>query len=88
MPLTIRSLKRQGDELLREAADFSPSFQQKIKLFLQGGLAQAQSGALAMENLEQTQAAEQAKNAKPKSQNKKHVQRGGALYASEAGNMV
>jgi len=37
MPDTIRSLKRQGDELLRDAADLSPTFQPRLKLVLQGG---------------------------------------------------
>ena len=88
MPDTIRSLKRQGDELLRDAADLSPTFQRRLKLVLQGGLTQAQSGALAMESLEHTKAAEQAKSAKRKSQNRRQVQKGGVLYASEARQMV
>jgi len=88
MPLTIRSLKRQGEELQREAAAFSPTFQRRLKLVLQGGLAQAQSGALALENLEHTRAAEEARSARRKSANRRQVQKGGVIYASEARKMV
>jgi hypothetical protein len=88
MPQTIRSLKRQGDELLLEAGDYSPSFQHKLKLALQGALAQAQSGALAMDNLEHTKMAEETRNARRKSQNRRQVQKGGVMYASEARQMV
>jgi len=41
-----------------------------------------------MESLEHTKAAEQAKSAKRKSQNRRQVQKGGVLYASEARQMV
>lgn len=88
MPLTIRSLKRLGEELQRDAVDFSPTFQRKLKLVLQGGLAQAQSGALAMENLEHTRLAEETRSARRKSANRRQVQKGGVIYASEARQMV
>ena len=41
-----------------------------------------------MEDLEYTKAAEQARNAKRKSQNKMQVQRSGLIYVSEAHHMV
>ena len=88
MPLTIRSLKRQGEELQHEAAAFSPTFQWRLKLVVQGGLAQAQSGALVLENLEHTRAAEEARSARRKSANRRQVQKGGVIYASGAREMV
>jgi len=88
MRLTICSLKRQRDGLPRQAGDFSSSFQRKLKLVLQEGLAQAQSGALAIENLEHTQVAEQTRSGKRKSQNRRPVQTGGLIYASEARQVV
>ena len=64
MPTTIPSLKSQGEELLRNVRHMSPDFQHRLKLVSQGGLALAQSGALAMEHMENMQAAELARNAR------------------------
>jgi hypothetical protein len=55
---------------------------------VQGGLAQVQSGALAIDHMEHTQAAEEARSARRRAQNRRQVQRGGVIYASEARQMV
>lgn len=88
IPLTIASLKTQGDELLDQAQEMSPEFQHRLKLVLQGGLALAQSGALAMEHLENTRAADQARSARSRAHSRRQIQKGGVLYASEARQMV
>ena len=88
MPLTIATLKAQGEELLHDAKNMSPDFQNRLKLVLQGGLALAQSGALAMEHMENTQAAEKARSERRKAQNRRQIQNGGVLYADEARDIV
>jgi len=86
--LTIPTLKAMGEELQHEAKELSTSFQHKLKLVLQGGLTLAQSGALAMEQREHTRAAEEVRNARRRAQNRRQLQKGGVLYASEACQMV
>ena len=66
----------------------SPDFQHRLKLVLQGVLALAQSGALAMEHMDNTRAAKQARNARHRAQSRRQIQKGGVLYASEARQMV
>lgn len=51
-------------------------------------MALAQSGALAMEHMENTRAAELARNARRRAQSKRQVGTGGVLYPSDARNMV
>jgi len=87
IPLTIASRKTMSDELLEEGNGLSPSFQAKLKLVLQGGLTLAQSGALAMEHMEHTRAAEEMRNARRRGQSRRHIQKGGVIYASEAHQM-
>ena len=82
IPLTISTLRAQGEELLLDAKDMSPDFQHRLKLVLQGGLALAQSGELAKEYMANTQAAEQAWSARRKAQNRRQTQNGGVIYAS------
>ena len=77
-----------GEELQLEAKELSPSFQHKLKLVLQGGLTLAQSGALAMDHMEHTRAAEEVRNARRRAQSRRQLQKGGVLYASEARQMV
>ena len=84
IPLTISTLRAQGEELLLDAKDMSPDFQRRLKQVLQGGLALAQSGELAKEHMANTQAAEQARSARRKAQNRRQIQNGGVIYASEA----
>ena len=84
IPLTISTLRAQGEELLLDAKDMSPDFQHRLKLVLQGGLALAQSGELAKEHMANTQAADQARSARRKAQNRRQTQNGGVIYASEA----
>ena len=86
--LTIPTLKAMGAELQHEAKELSTSFPHKLKLVLQGGLTLAQSGALAMEHREHTRAAEEVRNARRRAQNRRQLQKGGVLYASEACQMV
>ena len=88
IPLTIASLRTQGNELLNEAQDMTPEFQHRLKLVLQGGLALAQSGVLAIEHMENTRAAEQLRSARSRAQSRRQVQKGGVLDASEARQMV
>jgi len=88
IPLDIPSLRVQGEELLRDTKNMSPEFQLCLKEVLQGGLALSQSGALAKEHMENTLAAEQARSARRSVQNRRQVQKGGVLYASEARQMV
>ena len=88
IPLNIPSLRVQGEELLRHAKNMPREFQLHIKEVLQGGLVLAQSAALAKEHMENTQAAEQARSARRSIQNRRQVQKGGVLYASEARQMV
>lgn len=73
---------------MRDARHMSPEFQHRLKLVLQGGLAVAQFGALAMEHMENTQAAELARNARCCAQSKREVETGGVLYPSDPVNMV
>jgi len=89
IPPTIPTLKAMGEELQLKAKELSPSFQHKLKLVLQGELTLAQSGALAMDHtMEHTRAAEEVRNAKRRAQSRRHLQKGGVLYASEARQMV
>ena len=88
IPLTIASLKTMSDELLEEGKHLPASFQAKLKLVLQGGLTLAQSGALAMEHMETTRAAEEMRNARRRGQSRRHIQKGGVIYASEARQMA
>jgi hypothetical protein len=88
IPTTIADLKTQGKELLRDAKNMSSDFQNRLKLVLQGGLALAQSGALAMDHMENTRAAEHARSMRRRAQSRRQVQKGGVLYASEARKMV
>jgi len=88
IPMTIASLKTISDELLQEGKELPQGFQNKLKLVLQGGLALAQSGALAMEHMEHTRAAEEARNARRRGQSRRLIQKGGVIYPSEAREMV
>ena len=62
----------------------SPDLQRCLKQMFQGGLALTQSGELAKEHMANTQAAEQARSARRKAQNRRQTQNGGVIYASEA----
>ena len=88
IPITIASLKSMSDELLQEGKELPQGFQNKLKLVLQGGLALAQSGALAIEHMEHTRAAEEARNARWRGQSRRQIQKGGVIYASEARKIV
>jgi len=77
-----------GKELQLEAKTLSPSFQHKLKLVLQRGLTLGQSGALAMDHMEHTRAAEEVRNARRRAQSRRQLQKGGVLYASQASQMV
>jgi len=79
IPLNIPSLRVQGEELLRDTKNMPAGFQLRLKEVLQGGLALTQSGALAKEHMEKTQAAEQARSARRTVPNRRQVQKGGLL---------
>ena len=88
IPLTITTLKTMSDELLKEGKELPASFQAKLKHVLQGGLTLAQSGALAMEHMETTYAAEEMRNARRRGQSRRHIQKGRVIYTSEAHQMA
>jgi len=77
IPPTISTLKWQGDELLHEAVNYAPAFRKKIKSVLQGALAEAQSEAQALEHMVMIRAAEEARSASRRGQNRRHVQKDG-----------
>jgi len=86
--LSIPTLRAQGQELIQNAREMSPEFQLHLKQVLQGGLALAQSGELAKEHMENTQAAEHSRDARHRAQNRSQIQRGGVIYAADARQMV
>jgi hypothetical protein len=85
-PLTIRTLKRLYKEIVHDAAalDTPPSFQDKLRAGLKGGLVQSQAGARAVADLAATKAAEKSRRQRSRSS----LQKGGVLYAEDARNMV
>ncbi|RPA88813.1 DDE-domain-containing protein [Choiromyces venosus 120613-1] len=85
-PHTIRSLKRQA-HYLEDANPGSPTFGVNLQCFIQGSLIQAQSGAVAYQELTHTQAAEKAR-ATCQNWTRCSVQKGGVLYAHQACMMV
>jgi len=85
-PLTIRSLKRQGEYLQQAALDLSPSFQERLRCVLKGGMVQAISGKQAVKDLANTNAAEKVRAARKRS--RRNVQKVGVLYAHQARHMV
>jgi len=64
------------------------SFSSVLRKCFKVGLPLHNQGALAKEHMENTQAAEQVRSARRKVQNRRQVQKGGVLYASEAHQMV
>ena len=56
VPLTIRSLKRQANELWNYSDPTSPTHRQRLHTYLTGNLAQAQIVAQAVEDLAHTEA--------------------------------
>lgn len=88
IPLSIPTLRAQGHKLIQNAREMSPDFQLHLKQVLEGGLALAQSGELGKEHIENTQAAEHSRSARCRAQNRRQIQRGGVIYAADAGQMV
>ena len=85
--LTIRSLKRQADELWNYSDPTSPTYRQRLHTYLTGSLAQAQIAAQAVGDLAHTEAAQLARKAR-RTASHRSVQKGDVLYASEARNMA
>ncbi|KAA8911523.1 hypothetical protein FN846DRAFT_412563 [Sphaerosporella brunnea] len=90
IPLTVRSLKRQGEDLEREAAALPPIFQRRLKAVIKGALMQAQSGAQAFADLANTKAAEKARATRQRSRRTAQGGGGGGgvLCADESRNRV
>ena len=86
-PKTLRSLKQHADSLAFDLNEIPPSSYLHLQKYLKGSLAFAQSGALALQHLEDTKAAELARPARQK-RNRRSLQKGGVLYAYEAREMV
>ena len=87
VPLTIRSLKRQANEIWDYRDPTSPTYRQRLHTYFIGSLAQAQARAQATEDLAHTEAAQLARKAL-RTASHRSVQKGGVLYASEARNMA
>ena len=87
VPLTIRSLKRQANELWNYSDPTSPTYRQRLHTYLTGSLAQAQTGAQVAEDLARTEAAQLARKTR-RTASHRSVQKGGVLYASEARNIA
>jgi len=86
-PTTLCSLKYHADSLVSTLPPLSPSSNRHLQQYLKGSLAIAQSGALALQDLENTKAAELARAARQK-RSRRPLQKGGVLYAYEAREMV
>ena len=87
VPLTIRSLKRQANELWNYSDPTSPTYRQRLHTYLTGSLAQTQIAAQAVGDLAHTEAAQLARKAR-RTASHRSVQKGGILYASEARNIA
>jgi len=88
IPLSIPTLRAQGQELIQNAQEISPDFRLPLGQVVHGGLALAQSGELAKEHMENAQAAEHSRSARRWAQNRRQIQRGGVIYAAGACQMV
>ena len=60
IPLTFHSLKRQANELWNYSDPMSPTYRERLHTYFTGSLAQAQTGAQAVEELARTEAAQLA----------------------------
>ncbi|KAI9873417.1 MAG: hypothetical protein M1823_007924, partial [Watsoniomyces obsoletus] len=79
--MTIRTLQRQADHLRQ--LSLSPSIRHSVATFLKGSLVQAHAGAQAETDLQQMQAATQARAARA-SHNRRIVQKGGVITVANA----
>ena len=84
---TLCSLKQHADSLAFDLNEIPSSSYLYLQKYLKGSLSFAQSGALALQHLEDTKAAEPARAARQK-RNRQTLQKGGVLYAYEAREMV
>ena len=85
-PYTMRSLKRQV-EYLQDANPVSPTFKVNLNRFIKGSLTQADMGAQACQDLQNTQGAELAR-ATRQNRSRRSLQNGGVLYVHEARGIV
>ena len=83
VPLSIRSFKRQANELWEYSDPTSPTFRKRLHTYLTGSIAQAQTGVQVAEDLERTEAAQLARKARQTASHRP-AQKGGQLYSSEA----
>ncbi|KAI9886594.1 MAG: Cell wall alpha-1,3-glucan synthase ags1 [Watsoniomyces obsoletus] len=84
-PLTIWTLRRHGEQL--KEGDLSPSLRQKVNSFVKKSVAQANSGQLAWDALENTRAAETARATRQR-QSRKQVQKNSVIAAADARHIV
>jgi outer membrane biosynthesis protein TonB len=77
----VRSLKRQGESLL--SGDMDPKFRRKLATCLKGAQAQAEAGALALEQLDITDAAMRTRSLRQQ-RSRARLKHGGALTVEQA----
>ena len=80
VPLSIRSLKRQANELWEYSDPTSPTFRQSLHTYLTGSFTQAHTGAQLADDLARTEASQQARKAW-RTASHRLVQKGGRLYS-------
>jgi flagellar biosynthesis GTPase FlhF len=80
-PTTVRSLKRQGEELLK--CDMDPEFRKKLTTYIKGSQAQAERGALALQHVDLTEVAMRARSLRQK-RSRTCLQNGGAVTVEQA----
>jgi hypothetical protein len=80
-PTTVRSLKRQGEELLK--CDMDPEFCKNLATYVKGSQAQAERGALALEHVDLTEVAMRARSLRQQ-RSRTRLQNGGAVTVEQA----
>ena len=83
-PLTVRTLKRQADDLVQ--LDINPVIIRSLESTLRGAISQAYAGAEYQRELHRTQAAQAAYNSRKKA-SRRVVKTGGPIYAETARKM-
>ena len=85
-PHTLQSLQRHA-AYLQNQDPISPTFQRNLEQFIKGSLAQAQAGAQAYTELNNTNTAENARRTR-QNRSRRSVQKGGVIYAHQARAIV
>jgi len=85
-PHTVQSLQRHA-AYLQNQDPISPTFQRNLEQFIKGSLAQAQAGAQAYTELNNTNTTENARRTRQNC-SRRSVQKGGVIYAHQARAIV